>query len=243
MLSITMIGCGSKEESVKFKFGTYGIEADGVASNWAMTKYVFKDDNKVYVYALEQRYEDELYIYEYALSNTYDYVYDEEKKKVSFNDTTFNVSNKKITSTLLELVYESSNSDKPSYRVINANCNELQLQLDSNDEWIIVGTGSNLPTYTIPVTYEEHIIRSIKSNAFGLSFNLSNITIPSSITKIGKNVFNSTSNLTIVFESLIPCEQEGMLASIDNVTIKVPSESVDVYKSAWSEYASIIESR
>ena len=67
MLSITMIGCGSKEESVKFKFGTYGIEADGVASNWAMTKYVFKDDNKVYVYALEQRYEDELYIYEYAL--------------------------------------------------------------------------------------------------------------------------------------------------------------------------------
>ena len=40
-----------------------------------------------------------------------------------------------------------------------------------------------------------------------------------------------------------PCEKEGMLAYIDNVTIKVPSESVDVYKSAWSEYASIIESR
>ena len=240
IFSVSLFGCGSNKNTAKLEEGTYGIEVEGAASYWAMTKYIFKDDGKVYVYSLEQSYEDFIYIYEYKLSNTYEYDYNKKDKKLTFNNITFDVGYKKLTSTLLELVYESKSIEKPPYRVVNANCNELQLQLGSNDEWVIIGTGSNLSTYTIPSAYQSYSITTIKSNAFGLSPNLRTITIPSSIRYIGTNVFNSSS-LVITFENAIPCDQDGMLYSTEGVTIKVPSASVEAYKSAWPEYASIIQ--
>ena len=64
MFSLSLFGCGNKEKVI-FKYGTYGIESEGVSSSWAMTKYVFDHEGIVSIYVLNNRVEDELNIYEY----------------------------------------------------------------------------------------------------------------------------------------------------------------------------------
>lgn len=241
MFSLSLLGCGNKEK-VTFKCGTYGIESEGVSSSWAMTKYVF-DKEKVSIYVLNQRVEDELNIYEYELSQTYEYTYNKSDNKVCFNGMTFDVKNKRLHSSLLDLSYESNSVTKPAYKVINSNCGNLQLQLDSNNEWIVIGTGSNMVTYEIPSEYKGYPITSISNNAFSLSPSLREITIPSSIKTIGSNVFKPLVSLEIIFENEVPCTQSNMLSNINNVSIVVPSNSVEAYKSAWTSYASVITSK
>ena len=68
IFSFSLIGCGSNKKEAKLEKGTYGIITEGVASYWAMTKYVFKGDGKVYVYSLDQNYDGYIYVYEYVLS-------------------------------------------------------------------------------------------------------------------------------------------------------------------------------
>ena len=95
------------------------------------------------------------------------------------------------------------------------------------------------------ITLPESVV-SIGKNAFYDCDGLTEFTIPDSVTSIGDYAFGSCNSLTSVYcKAVTPPALGGSSVFDSNGSgrkIYVPTESVDVYKSAeyWSEYASAI---
>ena len=81
-------------------------------------------------------------------------------------------------------------------------------------------------------------LTQILGAAFGAS-NLKKITIPSSVSRIGDYAFRQCENLNefVCLPTTPPTLDVDVFLDSPNVVIYVPSESVEAYKTAWSEYA------
>ena len=87
-------------------------------------------------------------------------------------------------------------------------------------------------------------VESIGARAFMHCSALTSITIPASVTSIGDGVFSNCSALQSIYieAATPPTLGEAVFENDNNLTaIYVPAASVDAYKSAWSDYASLIE--
>ena len=87
-------------------------------------------------------------------------------------------------------------------------------------------------------------LETIGISAFNECRSLSTITVPASVTYIGVRAFRyCTSLTTFTCEAVTPPTiGNAIFENANNLTaIYVPAASVDAYKSAWSDYASLIE--
>ncbi len=97
----------------------------------------------------------------------------------------------------------------------------------------------NLTTVTIP-----NSVTTIGESAFVTVEHLETVTIGTGITSIVNGAFYGNAELTTVTCSATTPPSIGMMVfgSCTNLEhIYVPAESVDAYKTAWSDYASLIE--
>ena len=114
------------------------------------------------------------------------------------------------------------------------NCNAI---IRISDNTLIAGCKNTI----IP-----NSVTSIGSGAFEGCSDLISMTIPSSVTSIGDGVFFTCSGLTtLTVQATTPPTLGGVVlyGTNANLVIKVPSASVNAYKSApgWSDYASKIQ--
>ena len=100
---------------------------------------------------------------------------------------------------------------------------------------------TGLTSVTIP-----NSVTTIGQSAFYGCASLTSVTIPNSVTTIGDEAFKYCSSLTLLtIENATPPEVRGGAFDgvSENITIYVPAESVEKYKTAegWSEYADKIK--
>lgn len=97
---------------------------------------------------------------------------------------------------------------------------------------------TNLRNISIPYN-----VTSIGDQAFSGCTALPNVTIPYRVTSIGSNAFANCSGLTsIICEATTPPTLgSDVFNNTNNCPIFVPCESVDAYKSAWTNYTNRIE--
>lgn len=102
----------------------------------------------------------------------------------------------------------------------------------------IVRYKGNATSVTIPTGYT-----SIGDYAFYRYDNISAVTISETITSIGEDAFIDCDSLRSVtcFATTPPTLRYDALPDNYNLTIYVPSGSLDAYKTAWSAYASKIQ--
>jgi hypothetical protein len=87
-------------------------------------------------------------------------------------------------------------------------------------------------------------LNSIGDNAFLGCSSLKSINLPDELGSIGDTAFSGCSNLATV--TCLAKDPPTLGSSVFNncpagLQIRVPSESVDAYKAAWSNYANKIE--
>lgn len=93
------------------------------------------------------------------------------------------------------------------------------------------------------VTVEEGV-DYISNFAFMSCSNLTTATLPSTITSFGNQVFGFSGLTSVTIRATSPANisENNPFADADNLAhIYVPAASVEAYKTAWSDYASIIE--
>ena len=109
--------------------------------------------------------------------------------------------------------------------------------------YIIGNTAFGSCTGITSVTVEEGV-DYISNFAFMGCSNLTTATLPSTITSFGNQAFGYSGLTSITIRATSPADisSENPFANADNLAhIYVPAASVDAYKTAWSDYASIIE--
>lgn len=96
--------------------------------------------------------------------------------------------------------------------------------------------------YLTDVTMPEGITE-IGRNAFSYCTSLTTIEIPTTLIDIGEVTFESCTNLTSItcYAIYPPTMGAGAFDNTNNCPIYVPADSVDVYKTVWSRYASRIQ--
>ena len=235
MFSLT--SCKCKKD--KFKLGTYSEYISGESVVTETLKYVFDDLGNVNVYELKQTSKDNMTTLEYHLKDVFIYQIDD--NEIVFSTYTLTYKDGYLSSKEFTLKYESKSTDKPKYRLVKASFNGLDLELNSSNKWVIIGAGSNKETYKIEKSYNGYPVSIIKEGAFSNERNLKELIIPDSIEKIEKNAFNSSSTLTLIFESETPCKISTLSKDLSKLKILVPRGRREVYKVAWKEYKSVIE--
>lgn len=86
-------------------------------------------------------------------------------------------------------------------------------------------------------------LTKIEDTAFFNCNGLTSITIPESVTSIGERAFEKCSSLECITINATTPPTRGRSVIPSNVTIiYVPAESVEAYKTAWSDYADYIKS-
>lgn len=101
---------------------------------------------------------------------------------------------------------------------------------------------TKLTSYTIPEG-----VTAIGYDIFAqFSISLTTITVAESVNTIGDNAFGNANIKEIYFKSTTPATIQGnalfnFFVVDENLKLYVPTEAVDAYKSAWSDYASFIE--
>ncbi len=101
---------------------------------------------------------------------------------------------------------------------------------------------SNLTILTEIIIPES--VTTIDRYAFASSNGLLTVTLPKSITTIGMSAFQRCQNLATVYcKSTTPSTLSSnvFFSNAEGRKIYVPTESVEAYKAAWSEYADAIE--
>jgi hypothetical protein len=76
-----------------------------------------------------------------------------------------------------------------------------------------------------------------------MNLNLENLQIPNFVTRIGNHAFYYCRSLTSVTVNATTPPTLGTSAfkNTNNCSILVPSQSLEAYKNAWSEYSSRIQ--
>lgn len=87
-------------------------------------------------------------------------------------------------------------------------------------------------------------VTGIESGAFCLE-SIVSIDLPTTISYIGNEAFFGANDIFINCRSLIPPTLQGHLSPLEdsgsvNISIKVPSAALDVYKAEWPQYAEFI---
>ena len=112
---------------------------------------------------------------------------------------------------------------------------------DSRDNCnAIVETSTNTLIAGCKDTIIPDSVTSIGTMAFSECYKLSSIIIPNNITSIGYSAFDQCSELFSItsLNTTPPTLGEYVFSDIsEDYTIYVPAESVDTYKTAWSDYA------
>ena len=117
------------------------------------------------------------------------------------------------------------------------NCNAI---IETSSNTLIAGCGNTV----IPES-----VTSIGVSAFQDCTNLTSITIPKNVTKIGYLAISidpwivPSCFTTVVCEATIPpmCEENSPFSDVSNVTLYVPAASIDAYKAAdfWKDFGTI----
>ena len=148
--------------------------------------------------------------------------------------------------TYAELVKVSGEYDWKSYYEVSG---DITIPGTINDGvsdypvYIIGNTAFGSCTDITSVTVEEGV-NYISNFAFMGCSNLTTATLPSTITSFGNQVFGYSGLTSITIRATSPAdisENNPFADASSLVHIYVPAASVDAYKTAWSDYASIIE--
>lgn len=148
--------------------------------------------------------------------------------------------------TYAELVKLSGAEDWKSYYEVSG---DITIPGTINDGvsdypvYIIGNTAFGSCTGITSVTVEEGV-DYISNFAFMGCSNLTTATLPSTITSFGNQAFGYSGLTSITIRATSPADisSENPFADADNLAhIYVPAASVDAYKAAWTDYASIIE--
>ena len=148
--------------------------------------------------------------------------------------------------TYAELVKVSGEYDWKSYYEVSG---DITIPGTINDGvsdypvYIIGNTAFGSCTGITSVTVEEGV-DYISNFAFMGCSNLTTATLPSTITSFGNQVFGYSGLTSITIRATSPAdisENNPFADASSLVHIYVPAASVDAYKTAWSDYASIIE--
>ena len=121
-----------------------------------------------------------------------------------------------------------------NYSLISAEIGSCVKHLGGN----LFNSCSKLSAITIPDT-----IQTIGVGTFQSCPKMTSYEFSSRLSEIGDSAFRSNTYLTsITFHSTTPPTIGSyVFMGCDNLTIYVPSESLNAYKTAWSEWASIIQ--
>lgn len=148
--------------------------------------------------------------------------------------------------TYAELVKVSGEYDWKSYYEVSG---DITIPGTINDGvsdypvYIIGNTAFGSCTDITSVTVEEGV-DYISNFAFMGCSNLTTATLPSTITSFGNQAFGYSGLTSITIRATSPADisSENPFADASSLAhIYVPAASVDAYKTAWSDYASIIE--
>ena len=148
--------------------------------------------------------------------------------------------------TYAELVKVSGEYDWKSYYEVSG---DITIPGTINDGvsdypvYIIGNTAFGSCTDITSVTVEEGV-NYISNFAFMGCSNLTTATLPSTITSFGNQVFGYSGLTSITIRATSPADisENNPFADASSLAhIYVPAASVDAYKTAWSDYASIIE--
>ncbi|MBQ7382987.1 MAG: leucine-rich repeat protein [Paludibacteraceae bacterium] len=148
--------------------------------------------------------------------------------------------------TYAELVKVSGEYDWKSYYEVSG---DITIPGTINDGvsdypvYIIGNTAFGECTGITSVTVEEGV-NYISNFAFMGCSNLTTATLPSTITDFGNQVFGNSGLTSITIRATSPADisENNPFADASSLAhIYVPATSVDAYKTAWSDYASIIE--
>lgn len=159
------------------------------------------------------------------------------------------ISTKFLSSSTLTTVTFPDGITAVVYGLLN-NCPNMQSvvgDIASEDgKCIVIGNtifdfvDTKLTSYTIPEG-----VTAIGDEIFAqFSISLTTITVAESVNTIGNNAFSNANIKEIYFKSTTPATMKNALFNFfvvdENLKLYVPTEAVDAYKSAWSDYASFI---
>ena len=148
--------------------------------------------------------------------------------------------------TYAELVKVSGEYDWKSYYEVSGDITIPGTINDGVDDYPVFGIGNTAfgeCTGITSVTVEEGV-NYISNFAFMGCSNLTTATLPSTITSFGNQVFGYSGLTSITIRATSPADisENNPFADASSLAhIYVPAASVDAYKTAWSDYASIIE--
>lgn len=124
---------------------------------------------------------------------------------------------------------------------------------DGRTREVECGSGTLTSGETRPYEYQAsamtnvvigNCVTSIGDSAFYYCSGLTSVTIPNSVTSVGRQAFRGCTSLTSItcLATIPPSLSYDTFGYTNDCPIYVPAASLEAYKSAWSSYASRIQS-